>query len=148
MHRKEEYFDIVIIGAGLAGLLVARYLNYFGIKTALVDRKKIQNSSKDPRTTALNFRSREFLDKIGIWQELESFAAAINDILILNNHSDTKLHFPHGNVSDAPMGHIVNNYDFYAALIKDLDKLENVTIFSEQEYQDIKFFEEAFKSRR
>lgn len=74
-------YDVIIVGGGLGGLSAALACNIAGLKSALVAKK---TSQSDGRTTALFMPSIDFLDDIGIWQELEPQTAALKTMRILD----------------------------------------------------------------
>lgn len=63
-------FDIAICGAGPVGLALAALLVKNGLtpaRIALIDAKTIEQSSRDPRSIALSYGSRQILESIGAW---------------------------------------------------------------------------------
>lgn len=63
-------FDIAICGAGPVGLSLAALLVRQGMapeRIALIDAKAIEHASRDPRSIALSFGSRQILERIHAW---------------------------------------------------------------------------------
>lgn len=63
-------FDVAICGAGPAGMALAALLAKRGTpaqRIALVDAKTLEQASKDPRSIALSWGSRQILEEIGAW---------------------------------------------------------------------------------
>jgi len=62
--------DIAICGAGPAGMALAALLARRGVpaqRIVLVDAKTLEQASKDPRSLALSYGSRQILEEIGAW---------------------------------------------------------------------------------
>jgi len=63
-------YDIAICGAGPAGMALAALLVRRGVparRIALIDAKTLEQASKDPRSLALSWGSRQILEQIGAW---------------------------------------------------------------------------------
>ncbi|MES2159928.1 MAG: UbiH/UbiF/VisC/COQ6 family ubiquinone biosynthesis hydroxylase [Pseudomonadota bacterium] len=63
-------FDVAICGAGPAGMALAALLAKRGTpaqRIALIDAKTLDQASKDPRSIALSWGSRQILEEIGAW---------------------------------------------------------------------------------
>ncbi|MYM29706.1 UbiH/UbiF/VisC/COQ6 family ubiquinone biosynthesis hydroxylase [Duganella sp. CY15W] len=63
-------YDIAICGAGPAGMALAALLVKRGMpaqRIALIDAKTLDQASKDPRSLALSWGSRQIMEEIGAW---------------------------------------------------------------------------------
>ncbi|NGZ86969.1 UbiH/UbiF/VisC/COQ6 family ubiquinone biosynthesis hydroxylase [Duganella aceris] len=73
-------YDVAICGAGPAGMALAALLAKRGVpaaRIALLDAKTLAQASKDPRSIALSWGSRQILEEIGAWPVA---ATAIHEI--------------------------------------------------------------------
>ncbi len=73
-------YDVAICGAGPAGMALAALLAKRGTpaaRIALIDAKTLAQASKDPRSIALSWGSRQILEEIGAWPVA---ATAIHEI--------------------------------------------------------------------
>ena len=59
--------DIVVIGAGPAGLSLALALRRIGRECLLVDARAPGAARRDPRVLALSYGSRQILERLGVW---------------------------------------------------------------------------------
>ena len=91
-EKNAQQFDLIIIGAGMVGASLVHLLKpaiNAGMKVALVERfplriGDVENSppSFDGRATALSFGTRTILQSLGVWQQVETFACAIEQIQV------------------------------------------------------------------
>jgi 2-octaprenyl-6-methoxyphenol hydroxylase len=73
-------YDVAICGAGPAGMALAALLAKRGTpaaRIALIDAKTLAQASKDPRSIALSWGSRQILEEVGAWPVA---ATAIHEI--------------------------------------------------------------------
>ncbi|ELX11176.1 2-octaprenyl-6-methoxyphenol hydroxylase UbiH [Janthinobacterium sp. HH01] len=66
----DSTFDVAICGAGPAGMALAALLAKRGMpaqRIALIDAKTLEQASRDPRSIALSWGSRQILEEIGAW---------------------------------------------------------------------------------
>lgn len=120
-----EKHNIVIVGAGISGLITAIAFAKKSIKVLLLEKRSINSPIIDQRATTLNSRSVEILNDIGIWQEISPYANLIKNILVVDNDSSDYLEFT--NSGDEKMGYVINNSRLREILKKiatDLDFLE------------------------
>ncbi|MEW7008285.1 UbiH/UbiF family hydroxylase [Lentilitoribacter sp. EG35] len=79
--ERDLQFEVLVVGGGLAGLSAAIAAHLAGFKTAVIAKK---SDTDDERTTALFMPSIDFLDKIGIWQQIETKTEALQTMRILD----------------------------------------------------------------
>ena len=75
-------YDVAICGAGPAGMALAALLVKRGVpaaRVALIDARSLAQASKDPRSIALSYGSRQILEEIGAWP-MPTDATAIHQI--------------------------------------------------------------------
>ena len=79
--------DVIICGAGISGLLMAKSLTNIGIKVACIEKYKRQKDNTietDLRSTALLDPAISFFKEIGVWEKFEKFAQPLNSLVICN----------------------------------------------------------------
>jgi ubiquinone biosynthesis UbiH/UbiF/VisC/COQ6 family hydroxylase len=115
-------FDIVITGAGPAGLSLASSLAGSDLRTLVVEQRSMQdlrNPAPDGRDIALTHLSRQLLEQIGVWQRLP--AATIHPIRkaqVLDGTSPYVLDFDNAKFGVDALGFLVANHDIRRALIE------------------------------
>ena len=79
-------FEIAICGAGPVGMALAALLVKQGMepaRIALIDAKTVEQGSRDPRSIALSFGSRQILESISAWP---TAVTQINQIHVSRRH--------------------------------------------------------------
>ena len=133
--------DILIIGAGLIGLMTAHSLSLLGFSVILVERKNILNQKKlkiqnDIRTTAITEGSKKFCEKINLWAKLSMYAEPIKHIDVIDRSPKTKIEF-YNNFIGENLGYIVRNSDITKVLIDLLINNKNVTFLDKKSLNSI-----------
>lgn len=126
--------DIAIVGAGPAGLSLARLLACSGLQISIVDRQDdaaISAPAFDGRDIALTRLSVRLLRELGVWQRLaEEDRPEIRHARVLDGNSPYTLDFDPANRNDAALGHIVSNHLIRQALYAEVRELDNVELLT------------------
>lgn len=128
-----SHTDILIIGAGMAGLTLACGLAKQGFAVTLLEKKNIaafnENTPSDGRASAIAYSSQQALQALDLWDNLSPHASPIHDIEITDGDSPFFLHFDHKQVGTV-MGYMVENHAILTALLKEARSLPNLTLLS------------------
>ena len=127
---KELKCDILIVGAGLTGLMTAYTLASLKKNIILIDKfdfDKKKQKKTDIRTTAISEGSKDFFDKIKIWEQLSKFAEPIKKIHVVDRSDDRKIIF-HNDKFKKNLGYIVKNFEIKNAILVRLKKINNVKL--------------------
>ena len=137
LNKNNLKFDIVIIGAGPAGIAFACGFANTKIKVAIVDKlpnAAISNPKIDGREIALTHQSIEILKKIGVWQHFpKKLISVIKEARILDGNSRYFLNFNHQEIQKENLGYLIPNYLIKKKIYKRLKKLSNVTLIDKTE---------------
>jgi len=105
--------DVAIIGAGPAGLCLARALSGRGLSIVLLERQAEQELAEpafDGREIALTHASQALLEKLGLWQRLPADEVAVlRDAQVLNGPSLFALKIRAEQAGAERLGHLVAN---------------------------------------
>ncbi len=110
--------DIAIIGAGFAGLILARALAGAGFSVTVIDRvdparpAQKQGSAdgvdeSDGRVFALSCGSRRVLEQLDLWQPVAALAQSVTAINTRDHDAPGVVHFDQREMDVGPLGHIV-----------------------------------------
>ena len=138
--------DILVVGAGPAGLSFAAELAGSGLKITLIEKSPLeilQNPPYDGREIALTHLSREIMQRLGMWNLIpKDEIYPLRDAKVLNGQSDYQLHFPQptqarGEPADC-LGYLISNHNIRKAAYEVVSKLENVTILTGTGVKEVK----------
>lgn len=105
--------DVVIVGAGPAGLCLARSLSGQGLSIRLIERQTETELAAPPfdgREIALTHASQQILEKLGIWQQFTpEEISPLRDAQVLNGPSPYALRIAAAAVGKQRLGCLVPN---------------------------------------
>jgi 2-octaprenyl-6-methoxyphenol hydroxylase len=171
MKNSNQQFDVVISGGGLSGSLLALSLSQLSktdgsqLSIAIIEASshadetsnanaKISTSSSnnnssslfDDRVLALSHGSANYLTKVGVWPLLKEQACAINDIDISDRGHFGKARLNANEQGVNALGYVIDMALIGKAQLKLLASYSNVTWFSPDTINDIKWRDEANKA--
>ena len=130
-------FDIVIVGAGPAGLALACGFANTKLKVAIIDKlskKILVNPAIDGREIALTHHSANILKKIGVWDYIPNeLISIIKEAKILDDSSKYSLNFKHQDINKESLGYLIPNNIIRKYLYKRLKNISNVTLINRTE---------------
>lgn len=129
---KDNHFDLIIIGGGLAGASLACALKHSSLKIAVVEAYPVNTDSQpsyDDRTVALSYGSRCIFDSMGLWSSLEPYAEPINTIHISDRGHFGVTRLTKEQEEVEALGYVMENRRIGLQLYEDLNAAENITLF-------------------
>jgi len=128
--------DIVVIGAGPAGLSFARSMAGSGLKLTLIERQKrevLENPPEDGRDIALTHTSEKLMQELGMWARIpEEVMGTIQDAKVLDGTDPYALHFASAESGAAYLGHIIPNHWIRRAAWEAVAEDPNVEVLTER----------------
>jgi len=132
---KTNNYDVIIVGAGPAGLSFACSLLNLNLKVLLVERSnlsKISNPKSDGRETALTHNSLKILQKLGVWDLIDqSKVSPLKEAKVFDGDSDSLLNFAANKSSINALGYLVPNHVIRLALFQKASQSDNLSIINE-----------------
>ena len=91
--NTEKEYDVIIVGAGPAGLSFACSLIGLNLKVLVVDKSNKESISKprpDGRETALTHNSLKILQKLGVWDLIDQTCVSpLKEAKVFDGDSDS-----------------------------------------------------------
>lgn len=127
-------FDIVIIGAGPAGLCFARSMAGSGLRIALVERQQeaaLMAPADDGREIAITHHSQRLMREMGLWARLrEDEIGTLRDAMVLDGDDRGGLMFRHDEAGKSQLGWLLSNHAIRRAAyagVMELPEVERIT---------------------
>lgn len=127
-----EQADVIIVGAGLAGLTLAVALADSPLKLALVDDKlpyKALSKTPELRVSAINQASENLFRHLGVWQQLDTRRVQpYTHMRVWEQDSFGAIEFDHQSLYQPHLGHIIENQLLVNALWERLADAANIQL--------------------
>ena len=134
-------YDILISGAGPAGLCLARALSGHGLRIAVVEQQPlsaIENPAYDGREIALTQHSAQVLRDLGLWERIAADEpgafAPLRDAQVLNGPSPFAMVIDHQLSQHSELGWLVSNHLIRRAAFQELraaqHKSQDITLLA------------------
>jgi len=134
-------FDIVIIGAGPAGLSLARTLSGSGLQIAIVEMQSeatLISPPEDGRDIALTHTSEKLMVDLGMWAHIpQDQIGTIRDAKVVNGKSPFALHFDSSGSEADYLGRIVPNHLIRKSAYSVVKDQANVTLMCDCEVTSV-----------
>jgi len=135
-------YDVIIVGAGPAGLSFACSLINLDLKVAVVEKSSlssISNPKPDGRETALTHNSLKILQKIGIWDLIDqNKVSPLKEAKVFDGDSDSLLNFAATKSNIDALGYLVPNHLIRFALYQKTSKSSNLTLINDLSVESVK----------
>ena len=128
-------YDIIIVGAGPAGLSFARSLANTDLRIAIIEKQtedQLAQPEFDGRDIALTHLSVRILKELGVWTRFPpEDRPSIKEARVLDGESPYSLTFDGDKDAGEALGYIVSNHVIRKALFDEVQTLDNVDIHTE-----------------
>ena len=133
--------DVAIIGAGPAGLCLAKALADIGLQVVLIERQSeaaLADPAFDGREIALTHDSVDTLRQLGIWQRIDAHAISpLKDAKVFNGASLFSMNIHHQDVQRAELGYLLANHLIRRAAYQAVKSSSNILLQCDAEVADI-----------
>jgi len=143
--KKKNHYDIVIVGAGLTGLLMSLLLGSNGINACVIeqsDYKKNFSKNLDNRTTAISQGTKRLLEKLSLWKSIKRFCQPIKKITVQEQFSKNELDFDSSKLNQGSLGYIIKNKILKTSLLNKIEDYDCIKLLLNTKVDDIKIYKE------
>jgi 2-octaprenylphenol hydroxylase len=138
--RENNHYDVVIIGAGIAGNALAVSLSGRGLSIALVEAQVAKSreapdpsgvSGFDARVSALTPNSRALFEQIQVWPGIcEQRVCSYQHMVVWDGDGTAELQFDSGELDVEALGYIAENTVIVNALLNRVSSCADVSFFN------------------
>lgn len=145
-ESSEQLFkDVVVVGAGPAGLSFATLLAQSGLTVAVVDKQPqqgLESPAFDGRDIAMTHLSKTILTEMGVWPRFKPDEVhPLKEATVQNGSSGYALHFEadlsQEHTETEPLGYLVANHVIRRALYETVSKCSHVEFFCDAEVTSV-----------
>lgn len=114
-----EKVDMVIVGGGMVGLMLAAALRHSGLHIVVIERAKYQpvlSMDLDCRVSAIVQGNVNILQSVGVWQYLKDKAGDMTSMRILDGQEQGGIGFESLEIGEDKLGVLVENQHLIEAL--------------------------------
>jgi 2-octaprenylphenol hydroxylase len=140
-------FDVVIVGAGIAGGALVRALAQQDLRLALVEARPVTAALEAPavgldgfdsRVSAITPASQSLLQSLGVWESITATRACpYRQMHVWDGEGSASIDFDAGELDAPVLGHIIENRVLTGALLEDIDQRSELTVFSPARLQNL-----------
>ena len=124
--------DVVVVGAGPAGLCFARSLEGSGLKVAVVEKQPLEAIAApafDGREIALTHASRRILEGLGLWERFDpADVSELRDAKVTDGDSSHALRISAGDGRSGRLGWLVPNHVIRRTVFESVAGQDNVEL--------------------
>jgi len=127
-------FDVIIVGGGMVGALLANALADSGLSIAMIDKNQPTTtwdaSRFDCRVSAVTRASQRIFESVGVWGAIEKMRASpFREMHVWDATGNGVIHFDSADIGEPCLGHIIENSVIQSALMARLRQFNNITLF-------------------
>lgn len=140
-----EQYDLIIVGAGVAGLSLAVALQNSTFNIAVIEARAFEKKSAPDhvRVSAYNLRSKQFFSELGVWARLpEDALSSFQKVNVWDDSGDGDIHFDCVDIAQSALGYILPNQLIVEQLLARVAELENVKLFCPAKARTVKLHDD------
>jgi 2-octaprenylphenol hydroxylase len=135
-----KQYDLIIVGAGIAGSALACALGGSGLKVAIIEAQAVEArwpplevaiDGYDTRVSALTASSQAFLNTLGVWPLIaQRRISPYRHMKVWDAEGTGSISFNAEDINQSELGHIVENRLTVAALLARLGEHSNIDLLT------------------
>lgn len=130
-------YDVVIVGAGLVGLVLASLLGRADLSVAVIETGQINKIDLDPnhyqlRVSAINLAVKEMFNDLDVWDEIlnSNRLSAYERMEVWDSLGRGKIIFDSTEIAKPCLGYVIENAVMNNALLQELKQYPSVSLLS------------------
>lgn len=141
-------FDVLVVGAGIAGSALAVALSGQGLRIALVEARPLPGDPAppapglagfDPRVSALTPQSTDLLDRLGAWPAIEHYRACpYRHMTVWDAEGTGRIDFDSTELGLPVLGTLVENSAVTAALAACLRRAPDIEVLTPRRLEQVR----------
>ena len=142
-------FEVVIIGAGVAGSSLALALAKEGMDICLIDKgaPEIKGDIYKGRTAALNLASLDILEELGVRKGIQNYLTPFKNIYVWDSEGTSSLEFSSDEIGQPKLGDVVTNNAILSGILSLFPNHKNLRFLSRDSLKTLDPQEESIKIR-
>ncbi len=140
-------FEVVIIGAGVAGSSLALALAKEGMDICLIDKgvPEIEGDIYKGRTAALNLASLDILEELGVRKGIQNYLTPFKNIYVWDSEGTSSLEFSSDEIGQPKLGDVVTNNAILSGIFSLRPNHKNLRFLSGDSLKTLDPQEESMK---
>lgn len=132
-------YNVIIVGAGLAGLTLAHALSQQGLSCAIIEKNPLSDKhfntaiKTDGRALAMSLSAQRILHNLGLWESLASFTTPIQAVHVSEQGCFGKVRLSAADMGWDALGYIVPYACLMESLLHAVQTSSQIKIFSQTE---------------
>lgn len=130
--------DVIIVGAGPAGLSLARALAPSGLSITVIEKQELATLAQPPfdgREIALTHYSKELMQQLNMWEKIPADEIyPLRDAKVINGSSNYQLHFEQPTMARGKpansLGFLISNHHIRRAAYEAVQSFHNVNFIT------------------
>jgi len=126
-----EYVDLIIVGGGMVGLMLAAALRHTGLHIVVIERAEYQpimSMGLDCRVSAIVQGNVNILKSVGVWQYLQDKVGLMTSMRIWDGQEQGGIRYEAAEIGEDKLGILVENTALIQALQDTLKESENIEL--------------------
>lgn len=125
-----RHYDLVIMGAGIAGLTFACFFRNTNLRLAIIDKDFTCDSSNPMRVSTITVASQKILDQLGV--AFPKPHGVMREIEVWDQ--DKTIHFNRNELGQPLLASVVENQAIRSALLKRIDESINIDLIQTKQW--------------
>jgi 2-octaprenyl-6-methoxyphenol hydroxylase len=136
---SDAIYDVVIVGGGIVGLVVACGLQSSGLRIAIVETKTPQQVSERPRAYALSPQSAHILRDLGVWDQIAPAIAHFPKVFLSDANYPHRVEFLPEDIGEPAVYYCAEHTVLVRALQQKIAASPTVTCWYETQVKEVRY---------